>query len=160
VQREVAAIDPDLPVLKVRPLGDVSAQAISSTRFTLLLVGVFGAIALALAAVGVFGVISYSVTQRTNEIGLRMALGALDRDVLKMIVGQGVKIAAMGVGIGLAAALVLTRAMTTLLFGVSPFDPITLAAVAGVLVVIALVACYLPARRAASVDPMVALRHE
>jgi predicted permease len=160
VGREVAAIDPDLPVLKVRPLGDVSAQAISSTRFTLMLVGVFGAIALVLAAVGVFGVISYSVTQRTNEIGLRMALGALDRDVLKMIVGQGARIAAMGVGIGLAAALVLTRAMTTLLFGVSPFDPITLAAVAGVLVVIALAACYLPARRAASVDPMVALRHE
>jgi predicted permease len=160
VPREVAALDSDLPVLKVRPLEDVSAQAISSTRFTLMLVGVFGAIALVLAAVGVFGVISYSVTQRTNEIGLRMALGALERDVLRMIVGQGARIAVAGVGIGLVAALVLTRAMTTLLFGVSPFDPVTLAAVAGVLVVIALVACYLPARRAASVDPMVALRHE
>ena len=147
-------------MLKVRPLEDVSAQAISSTRFTLMLVGVFGAIALVLAAVGVFGVISYSVTQRTNEIGLRMALGALERDVLRMIVGQGARIAVAGVGIGLVAALVLTRAMTTLLFGVSPFDPVTLAAVAGVLVLIALVACYLPARRAASVDPMVALRHE
>ena len=160
VPREVAALDSDLPVLKVRPLEDVSAQAISSTRFTLMLVGVFGAIALVLAAVGVFGVISYSVTQRTNEIGLRMALGALERDVLRMIVGQGARIAVAGVGIGLVAALVLTRAMTTLLFGVSPFDPVTLVAVAGVLVVIALVACYLPARRAASVDPMVALRHE
>jgi predicted permease len=160
VPREVAALDSDLPVLKVRPLEDVSAQAISSTRFTLMLVGVFGAIALVLAAVGVFGVISYSVTQRTNEIGLRMALGALERDVLRMIVGQGASIAVAGVGIGLVAALVLTRAMTTLLFGVSPFDPVTLAAVAGVLVLIALVACYLPARRAASVDPMVALRHE
>src|SRR6202044_15396 len=109
VPREVAALDPDLPVLKVRPLEDVSAQAISSTRFTLLLVGVFGAIALVLAAVGVFGVISYSVTQRTNEIGLRMALGALERDVLRMIVGQGAKIAAAGVGIGIVAALLLTR---------------------------------------------------
>jgi predicted permease len=128
VPREVAALDSDLPVLKVRPLEDVSAQAISSTRFTLMLVGVFGAIALVLAAVGVFGVISYSVTQRTNEIGLRMALGALERDVLRMIVGQGARIAVAGVGIGLVAALVLTRAMTTLLFGVSPFDPVTLVA--------------------------------
>jgi predicted permease len=160
IPREVAALDPDLPVLKVRPLDEVSAQAISSTRFTLMLVGVFGAIALVLAAVGVFGVISYSVTQRTNEIGLRMALGALERDVLRMIVGQGAKIAAVGVGFGLIAALLLTRAMTTLLFGVSAFDPVTLACVAVGLVAIALAACYLPARRAASVDPMVALRHE
>jgi predicted permease len=160
IPHEVAALDADLPVLKVRPLGEVSAEAISSTRFTLLLVGAFGAIALVLAAVGVFGVISYSVTQRTNEIGLRMALGALERDVLQMIVGQGVRMAAAGVGVGLVAALVLTRAMTTLLFNVSPFDPITLTAVAGLLVVIALAACYVPARRAASVDPMLALRHE
>ena len=131
-----------------------------SRRFPMLLLSAFSVLALVLAAVGIVGVVSHSVVQRTHEIGLRMALGALERDVLRMIVAQGARIAVAGVGIGLVAALVLTRAMTTLLFGVSPFDPVTLAAVAGVLVMIALVACYLPARRAASVDPMVALRHE
>jgi putative ABC transport system permease protein len=160
IPREVAALDADLPVLKVRPLAAVSAEAISSTRFTLMLVGAFGAIALVLAAVGVFGVISYSVTQRTNEIGIRMALGALERDVLGMIVGQGAKLAVLGVAIGAAAALLLTREMQSLLFGVSPFDPMTLGVVAAGLVAVALVACWLPARRAAGVDPMTALRHE
>jgi predicted permease len=160
VPAEVAALDSDLPVMKVRSLEDVSALAISGTRFTLTLVGMFGAIALILAAVGVFGVISYSVTQRTNEIGIRMALGAMQKDVLAMIVGQGSKIAFAGIALGLAAALLLTRGMQGLLFGVSPFDPITLASVAALLVFVALLACYLPARRAAQVDPMVALRHE
>jgi putative ABC transport system permease protein len=160
IPREVAAIDADLPVLKVRPLERVSAAAISSTRFTLMLVGAFGAIALILAAVGVFSVISYSVTQRTNEIGIRMALGALQKDVLGMIVSQGARLAGGGIAIGLVASLVLTRGMESLLFNVSPFDPMTLCAVAGLLVMVALVACYVPARRAASVDPMVALRHE
>ena len=158
--REVAAIDPDLPVMKIRPLEDVSALAISSTKFTLTLVAMFGAIALLLAAVGVFGVISYLVTQRTNEIGIRMALGALQRDVLGMIAAQGAKIAVAGISIGLLAAVMLTRGMQSLLFNVSPFDPITLAAVAVLLLIVTLVACYLPARRAAQVDPMVALRHE
>ncbi len=160
VGREVAALDPDLPVLKVRALDDVSAMAISATRFTLTLVGAFGAIALVLAAVGVFGVISYSVAQRTNEIGIRMALGALERDVLGMIVGHGARLAVSGVAIGVCAALLLTRAMQTLLYGVSPFDPATFAAVAGLLGAVALVACWVPARRAARVDPMTALRHE
>jgi predicted permease len=160
IRGEVAALDPDLPVMKVRPLEDVSALAISGARFTLTLVGMFGAIALILAAVGVFGVISYSVTQRTNEIGIRMALGAMQKDVLAMIVGQGSKIAFAGITLGLAAALVLTRGMQGLLFNVSAFDPLTLAAVAALLVFVALLACYLPARRAAQVDPMVALRHE
>ncbi len=160
VAGEVAALDPDLPVMKIRPLEDVSALAISGTRFTLTLVGMFGAIALILAAVGVFGVISYSVTQRTNEIGIRMALGALQKDVLGMIVAQGSRIAFAGIALGLAAALLLTRAMQSLLFNVSPFDPLTLASVAGLLALVALLACYLPARRAAQVDPMVALRHE
>jgi predicted permease len=158
--REVAAIDPDLPVMKVRPLEDVSALAISSTKFTLTLVGMFGAIALALAAVGVFGVISYLVTQRTNEIGIRMALGALQRDVLGMIAAQGAKIALAGISIGLLAAVMLTRGMQSLLFNVSPFDPVTLAGVAALLLIVTLLACYLPARRASQVDPMVALRHE
>ena len=158
--KEVAAIDPDLPVMKVKPLTSVSAQAISSTKFTLTLVGMFGAIALVLAAVGVYGVIAYSVTQRTNEIGIRMALGALQKDVLEMVVTQGARLAVTGIAIGIVAALALTRAMTSLLYDVSPFDPITLAAVATLLVMVALVACYVPARRAARVDPVVALRHE
>ena len=160
VSKEVAAIDPDLPVMKVKPLTEVSAQAISSTKFTLTMVGMFGAIALVLAATGVYGVIAYSVMQRTNEIGIRLALGALQKDVLEMIVTQGAKLAFAGIAIGMLAALALTRAMATLLYNVSPFDPITLAAVAALLVMVALVACYLPARRAAQVDPMVALRHE
>jgi putative ABC transport system permease protein len=105
-------------------------------------------------------VISYLVTQRTNEIGIRMALGALQKDVLGMIVAQGAKIALAGISIGLLAAVMLTRGMQSLLFNVSPFDPLTLAAVALLLVFVTLVACYLPARRAAQVDPMVALRHE
>jgi putative ABC transport system permease protein len=105
-------------------------------------------------------VISYLVTQRTNEIGIRMALGALQKDVLGMIVAQGAKIAIAGISIGLLAAMMLTRGMQSLLFNVSPFDPLTLAAVALLLVFVTLVACYLPARRAAQVDPMVALRHE
>lgn len=160
VAKEVAAIDPDLPVMKVRPLEDVSALAISSTKFILMLVGMFGAIALTLAGVGVFGVISYLVTQRTNEIGIRMALGALQKDVLAMIAAQGVKIAFAGISIGLIAAVMLTRGMRSLLFNVSPFDLVTLAAVAALLLIVTLAACYLPARRAAQVDPMVALRHE
>ena len=146
--------------MKIRPLEDVSALAISSTKFTLTLVAMFGAIALILAAVGVFGVISYLVTQRTNEIGIRMALGALQRDVLAMIAAQGAKIAFAGIVLGLVAAAVLTRGMQSLLFNVSPFDPLTLAAVAALLLVVTLVACYSPARRAAQVDPMIALRHE
>jgi putative ABC transport system permease protein len=117
-------------------------------------------VALALAAVGVFGVISYLVTQRSNEIGIRLALGALQNDVLGMIVAQGAKIAFTGTSIGLIAAVVLTCGMQSLLFNVSPFDPVTLGAAAALLVLVALVACYLPARRAAQVVPGVALRHE
>jgi putative ABC transport system permease protein len=113
-----------------------------------------------LAMVGVFGVISYSVTQRTNEIGIRMALGAVERDVLRMIVGQGARLAFAGVAIGVAAALLLTREMQTLLFNVSPVDPVTLGVVAAGLVGVALLACYLPARRASKMDAMVALRYE
>lgn len=160
IRREVLGIDKDLPITNVVPMDEIGAHAISNARFTMLLVGSFAGLALLLAAVGIFGVMSYSVTQRTHEIGIRMALGAQQADVLGMVVSQGTRLAAAGVAIGLLAALVLTRAMTTLLFGVSASDPWTFAGVAIVLVGVALFACYLPARRASRVDPIVALRHE
>lgn len=160
VRREVFAIDKDLPITKVVPMEEIGAHAISTARFTMLLVTSFAGLALILAAVGIFGVMSYSVTQRTHEIGIRVALGAQQQDVLSMVVSQGARLAIAGVAIGLIAGLALTRAMTTLLFGVNASDPWTFAGVALVLIAVAVFACYLPARRASRVDPIVALRYE
>ena len=136
------------------------ARSIAPRRFNMLLLGAFASIALVLAIVGIYGVIAYSVTQRTHEIGIRIALGARTTDVLRLIVTQGMMLTLLGVGLGLAGSFITTRLMRSLLYGVSATDPLTFFAVSLLLSIVALLACYIPARRAAKVDPMVALRYE
>ena len=160
IRQAVYSVDKSLPVTDIGFLADALGQSIAQERFRTFLLGSFSAIALVLAAVGIFGVLSYFASQRTHEIGIRMALGAQRRDVLRLILGQGTKLALIGLGVGLAAALLLTRLMAKLLYGVSATDPLTFGAVAVVLLGVALTACYIPARRATRVDPMVALRYE
>src|SRR5262245_2860972 len=155
----VEALRPDVP-LRFRTLDQVFSSSLDQRRFILSLFGVFAAAALLIAAIGVYGVMSYTVTQRTQEIGVRMALGAQAADVLRMALGHGLRLAVIGVALGLLAAVALTRLMKSLLFGVEATDPLTFTAVASLLTIIALLACMIPARRATKVDPMVALRHE
>jgi putative ABC transport system permease protein len=160
IRQAVHSIDKDLPVTDVESFPDALGASVTQERFRTLLLSSFSGIALILAAVGIFGVISYSASQRTHEIGIRMALGAQQRDVLRLILGQGAKLALLGLGAGAVAALLLTRLMASLLYGVSATDPLTFGAVATVLLGVAVTACYIPARRAMRIDPMVALRHE
>ncbi|MFP5262087.1 MAG: ABC transporter permease [Blastocatellia bacterium] len=160
IRAAVSGIDKDQPISAIRPLAEVLADSVAQQRFSMLLLGVFAAVALVMAAVGLYGVMSYSVTQRTHEIGVRMALGASPRDVLGLVVGQGVMLTSAGVCIGLAAAVALTRLMESLLFGVTATDPLTFGAISLMLMAVAFVASYIPARRATRVDPMVALRYE
>jgi predicted permease len=160
VKEAVSGLDRSLPVSNVVSMEQVIADTLWQPRFNLQLIGLFAALALTLAAVGLYGVMSYAVAQRTHEVGLRMALGAQRRDVLKLVVGQGMKLALLGVALGLLASLALTRLMTRLLFEVSATDFTTFAVIALVLVAVALAACWIPARRATRVDPMVALRCE
>jgi predicted permease len=160
VRATVAAIDKDQPVFNVTTMQKLVDDSVSTPHLTLVLLGLFSALALVLAAIGIYGVISYTVQQRTHEIGIRMALGAQRGDVLRLVVGQGVKLAAIGVVIGIAVTLGLMRLITSLLFGVSATDPITFVAASVVLLLVALAACYIPARRAIAVDPMDALRYE
>jgi ABC-type antimicrobial peptide transport system permease subunit len=136
------------------------AGSLSRSRFTMLVLGVFAALALVLACVGIYGVIAYSVTQRIQEFGIRMALGANRHDVFRLVLGQGTRLTLLGIGLGIVAALIVTRLMATLLYGISATDPLTFAAVALLLALVALAACYIPARRATRVDPIVALRYE
>jgi putative ABC transport system permease protein len=160
VRREVRALDPELPIAKLRPMSELVSQAAARQRFNLLVFSVFAAAALLLAAVGIYGVMAYSVAQRFQEIGVRMALGARPRDVLSLVVRQGMSTALLGVLVGGAAALALSRVMARLLFGVGATDPATYAGIALLVAAVAFVACYLPARRATRVSPVVALRAE
>jgi putative ABC transport system permease protein len=160
VEQTIHSIDKDLPVFNARSMDQLLDNAIARQRLTMVLLTGFAVVALLLAAVGIYGVVSYSVSLRTHEIGIRMALGAQAGDVLKLIAGQGMMLALIGVVIGLGASLALTRLMESLLFGVSATDPATFVVIALLLAGVALLACYIPARRAAKVDPMVALRYE
>lgn len=160
VRKQIWAIDKDQPAEDVRTVEERIAGYAAPRRFYTLLFGIFAEIAVVFAAVGIYGVISYSVSQRRYEIGIRMALGAERADVLRLVLGQGLTLATLGVGLGIAGALIATRLLSTLLYGVRPGDPVTFAAVSLLLSAIAIVACYLPARRASKVDPMVALRYE
>ena len=160
VRQAVLSVDANQPIANVEPMEEVLSGSISRWRFNMLLLGIFSLLALVLSAVGIYGVLSYSVAQRTHEMGIRMALGAERRDVLRFVVGQGFRLALIGVAIGIAGALALTRFLASLLYGVKPTDPLTFIAVSLILIAVALLACYIPARRAAKVDPMVALRYE
>ncbi|HKP86340.1 MAG TPA: ABC transporter permease [Blastocatellia bacterium] len=158
--KAVWAVDKDQPVSNVKTMDHYLSEAVASRRFYMTLLGVFASVAMVLAAVGIYGVMSYSITQRTHEIGIRMALGAAERDVLKLVVGQAMLLAAVGVGIGMIASFALTRVLSSFLYGVTATDPLTFLAVSALLAGVALGACLVPARRAMKVDPMVALRYE
>jgi hypothetical protein len=158
VRREIGALDPNVAPTQIGTLRDHMAFALFPARFVGILLSVFGAIALVLALAGLSGLIAYSVSQRTREIGIRMALGAGARDVLKLVISEGMLLTLIGMAIGVSAAFVLTRFLSDLLYGVSAIDPLTFGVIALLLIGVALLACWLPARRATKVDPMVALR--
>jgi predicted permease len=159
IRKVVYGVGEGQPVYEIRTMQKIVSESMAGQRFPLILLGAFAGLALLLASVGLYGVISYSVTQRTREIGIRMALGAEKSHVLRMVIRQGLKLALIGVAIGIAGALALARFLSSMLYGVNPTDPLTFIAVSLILITIALVACYIPARRAANVDPMVALRY-
>ena len=154
------SVDHNLPVFDLRRFDEILAASVSQPRFQMILLALFGGLALTLAVIGIYGVMSYTVAQRTNEIGIRMALGARPRHVLAQILWQGVRLAGYGALVGLVASYFVTRFMKSMLFAVSPLDLGTYAAVTALLMAVTLLACYVPARRAMRVDPMVALRYE
>ncbi|HZF39358.1 MAG TPA: FtsX-like permease family protein, partial [Blastocatellia bacterium] len=156
--QEVRAIDNAQPISEARPMEAIVAQSLTRDRFSALILGAFGCLAVILAAVGIYGVIAYSVAQRTNEIGVRMALGAQGADVVWLVLRQGLRLVIIGIAIGLLISAVATRVLAAVLFGISPADPGAFGAVALLLGLVALLACWIPARRATKVDPLVALR--
>jgi putative ABC transport system permease protein len=160
IRQLVRKRDPTIPIYDVKTMDEVLAQSVAAPRFSTAMVVVFSFVALALAAIGTYGVVSYAVGQRTQEIGLRLALGAQRADVLKMAVGNGLAAELLAIAVGFAISFGVTRFMHALLFGVAPTDPITLLAVPLILIGVAILACYAPARRATRVDPIVALRYE
>jgi putative ABC transport system permease protein len=160
LKQEIWKVDSQLPVTRVETMSEVAASSFAARRFNMSLLSLFAGLALVLAAIGIYGVMSNAVTQRTQEIGIRLALGARTVDVLTLIIRNGLMLVVVGVAIGLAGAFALTRLMATLLFGVTPTDGLTIGVVSAVLIGIALLACFIPARRATKVDPLVALRYE
>ena len=160
LRAQVKAIDPDQPIYNIRTMNEIRDESVAPERLNLTLLSLFAGIALLLAVVGIYGVMSYTVTQRTHEIGIRMAIGAQPRDVFRMVLGQGMLLALIGVAFGLVGAFGLTRLMASMLFGVEPTDPLTFASIAVLLTGVALVACFIPGRRATKVDPTVSLRYE
>jgi len=160
IRQALEKLNSQIVMYDMLPMQNIIDDSLASRRFAMILLGIFAGLALLLSAIGIYGVISYVVGQRVHEIGLRMALGAQRKDVMRLVLGEGAKLAAIGVGAGLITAVVLTRLMVKMIFGISAHDPLTYLAVAFALLVVAFAACYFPARRAMAVDPMVALRHE
>ncbi len=160
VRRELRNVDVDVATSGVRPMGQFLAASVAARKFIVELLAAFAATALLLAAAGLYAVIAYLVSQRTREIGIRLALGAAPRDILRLMIGQGMKLTLIGVAIGFIGAIAATRLMSSLLFAVAPTDLVTFAVSAVFLTLVALLACFLPALRATKVDPLVALRHE
>jgi ABC-type antimicrobial peptide transport system permease subunit len=160
IRRQVRSLDPDIPLLAMRTMEDQLDRSLASERLVGFLSSLFGVLATVLAMIGLYGVTAYSVACRVQEIGIRMALGAQRRSVVSLVLHEGMMLAVIGVGVGLAGAFAVTRVLRSWLFDISPTDPLTFVATALLLTAVALIACYLPARRAAKVDPMVALRYE
>lgn len=160
MRQAVEGVDSSAVIYDVRPMEEIVARSISTQRLTMLLLSVFSGLALVLSAIGIYGVIAYLTGQRTHEIGVRVVLGASRKDVLRVVLGQGMRMTLIGVAIGIAAAFGLTRLIARMIYGVGATDPLTFVGVAVLLSAVALCACYIPARRATRVDPMVALRYE
>ena len=160
IRREVQSVDPDVPVYAVRTMEEVVARSMAERRFALEILAFFAVIALLLASIGIYGVMAYTFSQRTHEIGIRVALGAQRSHILRMALGEGMVLVALGLAAGLFGALLLTQFLRSMLFAVKPTDPVTFIAIAALLSAVALLACYIPAHRATRVDPLVALREE
>ena len=156
----IRSVDKNEPISSIGTMDQLISQSVTEPRFRTLLLGIFAGLAFLLAVVGIYGIISYSVTQRTHEIGIRMALGAERRDVLRLVVAQGMASTLIGIAVGLFAAFGLTRMLSSFLYGVRPTDPVTFVVVSAAFIAVAAIASYIPARRATKVDPMVALRYE